>query len=71
MAQPADLVEPSVLDELDADVHDAHDALQALMALLCGCDPAQTLAAGQLRGLLQPIAGSVAQAAHTLQAIGR
>lgn len=71
MAQPADLSDPHPLDELDADLHDAHDALQALMALLRACDPTQALTAGSLRGLLQPIAGSVAAAAQVLQVIPR
>lgn len=71
MAQPADLSDPSLLDELDADLSDAHQALQALMALLRGCDPALALTAGSLRGLLQPIAGAVSSAAQVLQVYSR
>lgn len=57
------------LDEIDADLTDASDALQALMALLRGCDPAQPIPAGHLRGLLQPIATGVHQASQTLAVI--
>ena len=66
-AMPADASIPtSALDEADADLADANSALQGLLALLRACDPDQPLAAGQLRGLLQPIAGAVDQAAQAL-----
>lgn len=62
----ADTDTPSLLDEVDADLTDANDALQALMALLRACDPATPVLAGRLRGLLQPIAANVSQAADAL-----
>lgn len=55
-----------LLEEADADITDANDALQALIALLRACDPATPVQAGRLRGLLQPIASSVNQAADAL-----
>lgn len=57
-----------LLDEVDADLTDANDALQALMALLRACNPSTPVQAGRLRGLLQPIASSVSQAADALTA---
>lgn len=66
MPQPTSIFNADALQEADADLHDANDALHALMALLRACDPAQPLLAGALRGLLQPIAGSVEQASQAL-----
>lgn len=60
---------PESFDYLDADLNDAHHALQALLALLHGCAPEHPVLAGQLHALLQPIASSVQQAAHTLAVI--
>ena len=57
------------LTEVDADLCDANDAMQALMALLRGCEPEQPIPAGHLRGLLQPIAGMVQQAATAMAVV--
>lgn len=66
MPQPSLIFNAAALQEADADLNDAKDALQALMTLLRACDPTQPLLAGALRGLLQPIAGSVEQASQAL-----
>lgn len=68
MSQPALAPErAALLDELGADLNDADDALQALMCLLRSCDPGHPIQAGRLRGLLQPVATCVSQAADTLR----